>query len=94
MKPSFKPVIIPSQKLSDGTYNVKIRVTYKRQSKRLSTQLYAAPSDLNKEKKLKEGGSVWKRAYDFIGELLQETVFPEGLIMNYDVKRFKEYLNL
>lgn len=69
MKPSFKPVIIPSQKLSDGTYNVKIRVTYKRQSKRLSTQLYAAPSDLNKEKKLKEGGSVWKRAYDFVKEL-------------------------
>ena len=32
--------------------------------------------------------------YDFIEELLQETEFPEGLIMNYDVKRFKEYLNL
>lgn len=96
MKPSFKPVIIPSQKLSDGTYNVKIRVTYKRQSKRLSTQLYAAPSDLNKEKKLKEGGSVWKRAYDFIGELTDacaeidfldlQAMDVDGLIKAIDAK--------
>lgn len=69
MKPTFAPVIIPSQKLSDGTYNVKIRVTYKRESKRLSTQLYATPRDLNKQMRLKEGGTIWKRAYDFIKEL-------------------------
>lgn len=96
MKPSFKPVIIPSQRLADGTYNVKIRVTYKRQSKRLSTQLYAAPSDLNKEKKLKEGGSVWKRAYDFIGELTDacseidfldlQAMDVDGLIKAIDAK--------
>jgi integrase len=96
MKPSFKPVIIPSQKLSDGTYNVKIRVTYKRQSKRLSTQLYAAPSDLNKEKKLKEGGSVWRRAYDFIGELTDacaeidfldlQSMDVDGLVRAIDAK--------
>lgn len=68
MKPTFAPVIIPSQRLADGTYNVKIRVTYKRQSKRLSTQLYATTKDL-KENKLKENTLVWRRAYDFIKEL-------------------------
>ena len=69
MKPTFAPVIIPSQRLADGTYNVKIRVTYKRQSKRLSTQLYATTKDL-KENKLKENTLVWRRAYDFIKELI------------------------
>lgn len=32
--------------------------------------------------------------YDYLRELLQLTEFPEGLIMNGDVKRFKNYLNL
>ena len=96
MKPTFTPVIIPSQKLSDGTYNVKIRVTYKRKSKRLSTQLYATPKDLNKAMKLKEGGSVWKRAYDFIKELADacaeidfldlQAMDVDGLIKAIDAK--------
>lgn len=69
MKPTFSPVIIPSQKLADGTYNVKIRVTYKRKSKRLSTQLYATAKDLDKANKLKANTLVWRRAYDFVKEL-------------------------
>ncbi len=32
--------------------------------------------------------------YEHLYELLQLTEFPEGLIMNTDVKRFKEYLSL
>ena len=89
MKPSFTPVIIPSQKLSDGTYNVKIRVTYKRKSKRLSTQLYATPKDLNKAMKLKEGGSVWKRAYDFIDELVDACSEVDFLDLCYLANSFK-----
>lgn len=63
MKPSFTPVIIPSQKKSDGTYNIKIRVTFKRRSKRLSTNLHAAPKDLTRSLNFKEG-PVKKAAYD------------------------------
>lgn len=69
MKPTFTPIIIPSQKLSDGTYNIKIRVTYKRKSKRLSTQLYATSKDVTKQLKLKENTQVLRRAYDFVKEL-------------------------
>lgn len=63
MKPSFTPVIIPSQKKADGTYNIKIRITYKRRSKRLSTNLHAAPKDLTRSLNFKEG-PVKKSAYD------------------------------
>ena len=63
MKPSFTPCIIPSQKKSDGTYNIKIRVTYKRRSKRLSTNLHAAPKDLTRSLNFKDG-PVKKAAYD------------------------------
>ena len=32
--------------------------------------------------------------YEFLPSLLQETEFPEALIMNTDVRRFKQYLNI
>lgn len=63
MKPSFTPCIIPSQKKSDGSYNVKIRVTYKRRSKRLSTNLHATSKDLTRSLNFKDG-PVKKSAYD------------------------------
>ena len=68
MKPSFTPVIIPSQKRADGSYNVKIRVTYKRKSKRISTHLYAEKKDLTKELEFREG-PVRRKAYDIAKEM-------------------------
>lgn len=68
MKPSFTPVIIPSQRKSDGTYNVKIRITFNRKSKRISTNLTATPKDLTKSLTLKEG-PVKRKAYDLADEL-------------------------
>lgn len=70
MKPSFTPVIIPSQKKADGTYNVKIRVTYKRRSKRLSTNLHAAPKDLTRSLNFKDG-PVKKAAYDLANKFYE-----------------------
>jgi len=63
MKPSFTPVIIPSQRKADGTYNIKIRVTFKRKSKRLSTNLHATPRDLTRSLNFKDG-AVKDAAYD------------------------------
>jgi hypothetical protein len=68
MKPTFTPVIIPSQKRADGSYNVKIRITYKRKSKRLSTHLYAEKKDLTKELDFREG-PVRRKAYDIAKEM-------------------------
>ena len=68
MKPTFTPVIIPSQKRADGSYNVKIRVTYKRKSKRLSTHLYAEKKDLTKDLDFREG-PVRRKAYDIAKEM-------------------------
>lgn len=68
MKPSFTPVIIPSQKRADGSYNVKIRVTYKRKSKRISTHLYAEKKDLTKELEFREG-PLRRKAYDIAKEM-------------------------
>ena len=70
MKPSFTPCIIPSQKKADGTYNVKIRVTYKRRSKRLSTNLHAAPKDLTRSLNFKDG-PVKKAAYDLANKFYE-----------------------
>lgn len=70
MKPSFTPCIIPSQKRADGTYNVKIRVTYKRRSKRLSTNLHATPKDLTRSLNFKDG-PVKKAAYDLANKFYE-----------------------
>ena len=68
MKPSFTPVIIPSQKKADGSYNVKIRVTFKRRSKRLSTHIDATKKDLTKDFDFKEG-PVRRLAYKIVDEM-------------------------
>lgn len=70
MKPSFTPVIIPSQRKADGTYNIKIRVTYKRRSKRLSTNLRAAPKDLTRSLHFKDG-PVKKAAFDLANDFYE-----------------------
>lgn len=70
MKPSFTPCIIPSQKKADGSYNVKIRVTYKRKSKRLSTNLHATPKDLTRSLNFKDG-PVKKAAYDLANKFYE-----------------------
>ena len=68
MKPTFTPVIIPSQKKADGTYNVKIRVTFKRKSKRISTNLHATPKELTKEFDFKEC-PLRRKAWDIANDM-------------------------
>ena len=50
---TFKAEILKSKQKSDGTYNVKIRMTYNREVKRLSTNIFVRASDLTKSLKLK-----------------------------------------
>lgn len=50
---TFKAEILKSKLKSDGTYNVKIRMTYNREVKRLATSIFVRPEDLTKSLKLK-----------------------------------------
>lgn len=68
MKPTFTPAILPSQRKSDGSYNVKIHVTFKRKTKRLSTNITATAKDLTKDLKLKEG-PVKRKAYELADQM-------------------------
>lgn len=50
---TFKAIVISNNRRKDGTYPVKIRVTYKGVSRRLATTLVAKPSDLTRTLKIK-----------------------------------------
>lgn len=50
---TFKAEVLKSKKKSDGTYNVKIRMTYNREVKRLATNIFVRQEDLTKSFKLK-----------------------------------------
>lgn len=50
---TFKAEVLKSKQKSDGTYNMKIRMTYNREVKRLSTNIFVRQEDLTKSFKLK-----------------------------------------
>ena len=50
---TFKAEVLKSKQKSDGTYNVKIRMTYNREVKRLATNIFVRQEDLTKSFKLK-----------------------------------------
>lgn len=50
---TYKAVVMPGQKHKDGTYNIKIRVTFKRVSRYLSTNLTATAKDISGKGELK-----------------------------------------
>lgn len=55
---TFKAEILKSEQKSDGTYNVKIRMTYNREVKRLATNIFVRQEDLTKSFKLKNPKSI------------------------------------
>lgn len=50
---TFKPICIASNRRRDGTYPVRIRVTFKGVSRRLATNLVAVPADLTRSLHIK-----------------------------------------
>lgn len=65
---TFKPVVYAHQRRADGSYNVKIRVTFKRVSRNLATTLTAGAGDLTRSLKLRQG-EVLRKADALIGEM-------------------------
>lgn len=54
MPTTFKPVVYADNKRQDGTYNVKIRVTHRRQTLKLSTNMYVVAYQMTRAFKLKD----------------------------------------
>lgn len=54
MPTTFKPIVYADNKRQDGTYNVKIRVTHRRQTLKLSTNMYVAAHQMTRALKLKD----------------------------------------
>lgn len=52
---TFKPVVLPHHRREDGTYPVKIRVTFKGVSRYVPTNRVAERRDLTRDLRLKEG---------------------------------------
>lgn len=55
---TFKAEILKNKQKSDGTYNVKIRMTYNREVKRLATNIFVRQEDLTRSFKLKNPKSI------------------------------------
>lgn len=58
--PTFKPVVSAHQRRADGSYNIKIRVTHKRVSRWMPTNLTAYASDLTRTLNIKNKDLEWR----------------------------------
>jgi hypothetical protein len=58
---TIKAEVLKGKQKSDGTYNVKIRMTYKREVKRLPTSIYVRKEDLTKTFKIKNPKFIRKQ---------------------------------
>ena len=84
---TIKAEVLKKDLRVDGTYNVKIRFTYKREVKRLSTSLFAKSTDLVKKNlKIKEGTHL-KREVDKLVAHYQELCATMQIdVNNYTLK--------
>ncbi len=90
---TIRPEIKKDEIKSDGTYNVKIRFTYDRKIKRVSTSLFATQQDLTKSFKLKEFTSL-KRDVDNLVRSYQEQCAKLQIELNsYTLDDIIDFLN-
>ena len=78
---TFKAEVLKSKQKSDGTYNVKIRMTYNREVKRLSINIFVKQEDLTKSFKLKNPKFI--KEADAIVRYYQETCAKLQLNINH-----------
>lgn len=57
MATTFKAVVYAHHKKEDGTYNVKIRVTHRRQKRHISTNVFVTSKDLTRGLKIKNAAT-------------------------------------
>lgn len=71
---TYSPVVDIRRKRKDGTFNVKIRVTYKRKSRYISTNITAGPREVSAKGDLKgsallEANALIRRFHQYASEL-------------------------
>lgn len=66
--PTFKPVVSAHQKRSDGSYNIKIRITHKRVSRWIPTNLNAYAYDLTRSLNLKMADIYIEKDYTIMND--------------------------
>lgn len=87
MMVTFHPCVVSSNRRRDGTYPVKIRVTFKGVSRRLATNLVARPGDLTRTLHIKSP-DILNRAQTLIAQM-QDTLadLSPFTIESWDVDR-------
>ena len=77
----------------DGTYNVKLRFTLDRKMRRQGTSLFATPSDLTKDLRIKQSSPL-KREVDNLIRSYQERCAKLQIELNrYTIDEVMDYLN-
>jgi len=96
MNVTLRPIIVPGNKRQDGTWPVKIRVTFKGVSRRLPTSLVCYASDLTRSGKIKSptvlerAGRIVDRMRDAIADL--DPFQLEGMDVDAVVQRIRDRL--
>lgn len=81
-KPTFKPIIIASNRRKDGTYPVVIRLTFKGVSRRLPTNLVCRSSDITtKSKQIKNADII-----SLAGNLIDRMREPLKIYNTFDLE--------
>lgn len=66
---SIKPTIYKTRRNADGSYAIKLRVTYQRKSRYLSTTEVAYPADLSKKDMEIKSPALLSRLYDLVRQV-------------------------
>lgn len=91
---TFKPVVLQHQRRQDGTFNVKIRVTFKGKSKYIPTSVICTAADLTRSCKIKNG-TIQTRCNEIVGDMRRavsgiSTLELEYKDIEYVVAKIKE----
>ena len=94
---TFKAIVISNNRRKDGTYPVKIRVTYKGVSRRLATAMVCKPADLTRSQKIKNA-DILSHADKLIVQMREaiKDVSPfdlESKDVDWVVRRIKDRLS-
>ena len=79
---TFTPIIYERFRRKDGTYNVRIRMTVNRQSRQISTTIYARPDQLTKSLKVKDR-TIQKRIDEMLASLRQKAAQIDPLVVSF-----------
>ena len=77
----------------DGTYNVKLRFTIDRKMRRQGTSLFATPSDLTKDLRIKQSSPLRQEVDSLIRSYLERCAKLQIELNRYTIDEVMDYLN-